>query len=140
MEEDDVMMNFGSTKADMNLKYRLGLEHALAKADFLNVPDLVLIQALVNFLALARRHDRPGFVWMMVGLIIRMAISVGLHPDGSNFPNLSPFEIEIRRRVWWGLYLIDVRASEDQGTEFTIAVDSFWHVFLKLRSTPHAGR
>lgn len=125
MEEEDVIMNFGSTKADMNLKYRLGLEHALAKADFLNVPDLVLIQALVNFLALARRHDSPRFVWMMVGLTIRMAISLGLHRDGSNFPNLSPFEIEMRRRVWWALCLIDVRASEDQGTEFTIAVDSF---------------
>lgn len=125
MEEEDVIMNFGSTKADMNLKYRLGLEHALAKADFLNVPDLVLIQALVNFLALARRHDSPRFVWMMVGLTIRMAISLGLHRDGSNFSNLSPFEIEMRRRVWWALCLIDVRASEDQGTEFTVAVDSF---------------
>lgn len=125
MEEEDVMMNFGSTKAELNLKYRLGLEHSLAKADFLNVPDLVLIQALVNFLALARRHDSPRFVWMMVGIAIRMAISLGLHRDGSNFSNLSPFEIEMRRRVWWALCLFDVRASEDQGTEFTIAVDSF---------------
>ncbi|KAJ5153139.1 uncharacterized protein N7482_009617 [Penicillium canariense] len=125
MEEEDVVMNFGSTKAELNLKYRLGLEHALAKADFLNVPDLVLIQALANFLALARRHDSPRFIWMMVGLAIRMAISLGLHRDGSNFEHLSPFEIEMRRRVWWGLCLIDVRASEDQGTDFTIAVGSF---------------
>lgn len=126
MEEEDVMMNFGSTKAELNLKYRLGLEHALAKADFLNVPDLVLIQAFVNFLALARRHDSPRFVWMMVGIAIRMAMSLGLHRDGTNFQqNLSPFEIEMRRRVWWALCLFDVRASEDQGTEFTIAVDSF---------------
>ncbi|KAF3390311.1 Bikaverin cluster transcription factor bik5 [Penicillium rolfsii] len=125
MEEEDVMINFGSTKAELNLKYRLGLEHALAKADFLNVPDLVLIQALVNFLALARRHDSPRFVWMMVGIAIRMAISLGLHRDGTNFQTLSPFEIEMRRRIWWSLCLFDVRASEDQGTEFTIAVDSF---------------
>lgn len=125
MEEEDVVTNFGSTKADLNLKYRLGFEHALAKADFLNVPDLVLIQALVNFLALARRHDSPRFVWMMVGIAIRMAMSLGLHRDGSNFDNLSPFETEMRRRVWWALCLFDVRASEDQGTEFTIAVDSF---------------
>jgi hypothetical protein len=125
MEEEDVIKNFGSTKAELNLKYRLGLEHALAKADFLNVPDLVLIQALVNFLALARRHDSPRFVWMMVGIAIRMAMSLGLHRDGSNFGNLSPFEIEMRRRVWWALCLFDVRASEDQGTEFTIPVDSF---------------
>ncbi|KAJ5469682.1 hypothetical protein N7539_009300 [Penicillium diatomitis] len=125
MEEDDVLVNFGSSKAELNIKYRLGLENALAKADFLSAPNLLLVQALVNFLALARRHDSPRYVWMMVGLAIRMAMSLGLHRDGTNFPGLSPFEIEMRRRVWWALCMLDVRASEDQGTEFTIAVDSF---------------
>jgi hypothetical protein len=125
MEEDDVNINFGSTKAELNLKYRLGLEHALAKADFLNVPDLVLIQAFVIFITLLRRHDSPRFVWMMAGLVIRMALALGLHRDGTNFDHLTPFEIEMRRRVWWIICAMDVRASEDQGTEFTIASGSF---------------
>lgn len=125
MEEDDVMTNFGSTKADLNLKYRLGLEHALAKADFLNVPDIVLVQAFAIFLFLVRRHDSPRFVWMMTGLVIRMAQAIGLHRDGSNFPNLPPFEVEMRRRVWWALCMLDIRASEDQGTDFTVTSGSF---------------
>jgi hypothetical protein len=125
MENDDIVINFGCTKQELNLKYRLGLEHALAKADFLNVPDLVLVQAFVNFLALLRRHDSPRYVWMMTGLAIRMAISLGLHRDGSKFANLSPYDVEMRRRVWWGICMLDVRTSEDQGTEFTIAEGSF---------------
>ncbi|KAJ5111027.1 hypothetical protein N7532_001562 [Penicillium argentinense] len=125
MEDDDIAMNFGSTKQELNLKYRLGLELALAKADFLNVPDLVLIQAFVNFLVLLRRHDSPRFVWMMTGLAIRMGIALGLHRDGSKFPNLSLYDIEMRRRVWWGICMLDQRASEDQGTEFTIQEGSF---------------
>lgn len=65
-----IITNFGSNKTDLNLRYRLGLELALAKADFLNVPDLVLVQALSIFLFLLRRHDSPRFVWMMYVFIL----------------------------------------------------------------------
>ncbi|KAJ4424448.1 hypothetical protein N0V82_000970 [Gnomoniopsis sp. IMI 355080] len=125
MEDDDVITNFGTTKGELSLKYRLGLEHALAKADFLNKPNLTLVQAFDIFLALARRHDSPRFVWMMTGLAIRMAQSLGLHRDGSRFPQLTPYEIEIRRRVWWALCFLDVRSSEDQGMDYTIVSGSF---------------
>ncbi|KAJ5726314.1 uncharacterized protein N7483_007671 [Penicillium malachiteum] len=125
MEEDDVMINFGVAKTDLNLKYRLGLEHALANADFLNTPDLALVQSLAIFLLLARRHDSPRYVWMMTGIAIRMAIALGLQRDGSHFGYLTPFEIEMRRRVWWSLIALDVRTSEDQGSDFTIILGSF---------------
>lgn len=62
---------------------------------------------------------------MMAGLAIRMAQSVGLQRDGSNFPNLSPYEVEMRRRVWWALCMVDIRASEDQASEYTIPSGSF---------------
>ncbi|KAI1340658.1 fungal-specific transcription factor domain-containing protein [Xylariaceae sp. FL0016] len=146
MEEDDVMQNFGCSKTHLNLKYRLGLEHALAGADFLNVPDLVSVQAFAIFLFLARRHDSPRFVWMLTGLVVRMAQALGLHRDGSRFEHLTPFEVEMRRRVWWALCLLDLRASEDQGTDLTIAIGSFDTKFpanindadidVKTRETP----
>lgn len=120
MEEEDVMTNFGQAKAELNLKFRLGFEHAMAKADFLNEPNMVLVQALLIFLCLARRHDSPRFVWMMTGLAIRMAQALGLQRDGSHFSHLSPYEIEMRRRVWWSLCTLDSRASEDQGTDVAI--------------------
>jgi hypothetical protein len=125
MEDDDVLNNFGATKIDLNLKFRRGLEQTLARADFLNDPDIVHVQTLTIFLALARRYDSPVYIWMMTGLLIRMARSVGLHRDGSQFPHLSPFEVEQRRRLWWMVIVVDIRASEDQGTEFTITEGSF---------------
>jgi hypothetical protein len=120
-----VMTNFGTSKADLNLKYRLGLEHALAQADFLENPDIMLVQALAIFLLLARRHDSPRYVWMMTGLVLRMAQYLGLQRDGSHFDHLTPFEIERRRRVWWALCMLDTRASEDQGTDPSISLGSF---------------
>ncbi|MCJ1438641.1 hypothetical protein MMC27_008031 [Xylographa pallens] len=125
MEEADIMTDFGCTKADLDLKYRLGLEHALVKANFLEIPDIVLVQAFTIFLFLVRRHDSPKFVWMMTGLLIRMAHALGLHRDGSHFDHLTPYEVEIRRRVWWSVCILDVQASEDQGMELTITRGSF---------------
>ncbi|KAI1162922.1 hypothetical protein F5B18DRAFT_357304 [Nemania serpens] len=125
MEDDDVVNNFGSTKTDLNLKYRLGLEHALARADFLHIPDITLVQAFTIFLLLVRRYDSPRFCWMMTGLVIRMAQALGLQRDGTHFKQFTPFEIDLRRRVWYALCALDVRASEDQGTEFTIQYGSF---------------
>lgn len=61
----------------------------------------------------------------MTGLVIRMGQALGLHRDGTHFDYLTPFEIEMRRRVWWTLCVLDVRASEDQGTDYTITKASF---------------
>lgn len=107
------------------LKYRQGLEHALAKADFLNTTDIAIVQALVISLMLFRRHDSPRYVWMMTGLLIRMAQALGLHRDGSRFPDLTPFEVESRRRLWWIVCVMDLRSSEDQGMDLTIIDGSF---------------
>lgn len=124
MEEDEIIANFDCTKSELSFKYRLGLEHSLAKADFLTEPDMTLVQALVIFLFLVRRQESPRFVWMMTGLVIRMAQALGLHRDGSHFTKLTPYEIETRRRVWWAVCLLDLRASEDQGTELSTTSNS----------------
>ncbi|KAK0636024.1 fungal-specific transcription factor domain-containing protein [Bombardia bombarda] len=125
MEEEDVQKQFESSRTDLRLRYRVALEHALAKADFLNTPDLQLVQAFTIFLFLARLDESPGFIWMMTGLVIRMAQALGLHRNGANLKHLTPYEVEIRHRVWWVLCVLDVRSSEDQGTDLTISQAAF---------------
>lgn len=61
----------------------------------------------------------------MTGLAVRMAQYLGLQRDGTHFGNLTPFEIEQRRKVWWVVCLLDVRACEDQGTDLLITSGSF---------------
>lgn len=48
-----------------------------------------------------------------------MAIGMGLHRDGSNF-KLSPFETEMRRRLWWAILTLDLRSAEELGTDMSI--------------------
>lgn len=56
--------------------------------------------------------------------MIRIAQSLGLHRDGSRF-GLSPFDTEMRRRLWWQICVLDVRASEDHGSDPSIMEQSF---------------
>lgn len=56
----------------------------------------------------------------MTGLAIRMAQGLGLHRDGLNFPRMTSYDVEIRRRVWWTVCMLDIRASEDQGSDMGI--------------------
>ena len=105
-------------------QYRFGVEQALARAGFLNTTEIVTVQAFVLFLVCVRRHDDTRFVWSLTGLAIRIAQSLGLHRDGSKF-GLSPFDTEMRRRIWWQVCILDTRASEDHGSDGGILQQSF---------------
>jgi hypothetical protein len=124
MSQDEVKSSFGTDKSVLIDRYRFGVEQALARADFLNTSELVIIQAFSLFLTCVRRHDQSKFVWSLAGLAIRLAIGLGLHRDGSKM-GLSPFDTEMRRRLWWSLCVLDVRASEDYGSEPAIQDGSY---------------
>ncbi|RYO76316.1 hypothetical protein DL766_009625 [Monosporascus sp. MC13-8B] len=120
MEEDEVKLNFGVEKATLVNKHRFATEQALAKANFLTTSELVVVQAFTLYLVLVRRYDNTRFSWTLTGLAIRIAQSLGLHREGTRFAELKPFDVEMRRRLWWTLCLLDLRSAEDQGTELTI--------------------
>jgi hypothetical protein len=113
-----------SEKEYLLRRYRFAVEQALAKARFLDTAEIVTLQAFVIFLVCVRSHDDTRFVWTLTGLAIRLAQALGLHRDGTKF-NLSPFNTEMRRRLWWQLCILDVRASEDHGFELSIRDQSF---------------
>ena len=100
-------------------RYRFGTEQALARANFLNTNEIVTVQAFVLFLVCVRRVDDTRFVWSLTALALRIAQSLGLHRDGSKF-GLSPFDTEMRRRLWWQVCILDTRAAEDHGSEPSI--------------------
>ncbi|KAH8894204.1 hypothetical protein GQ53DRAFT_780281 [Thozetella sp. PMI_491] len=125
MGDEEVKKNFGSEKSFLLSQYRFALEQGLAKANFITSADLTTIQAFLLFLMLVRRHDDTRFSWTLTGLIMRMGQSIGLHRDGTNFANLTPFEIEMRRRVFWQMCMLDLRSAEDQGSDLNVIDRTF---------------
>ncbi|KAH7128552.1 fungal-specific transcription factor domain-containing protein [Dendryphion nanum] len=111
-------------------RYRLGFEQSLAKADFLSRPNITTIQSLTLFLVCARFSVEKGFVWTMVGLLIRLSMKLGLHRDPVDL-GLSPFTSEMRRRLWWQIYVLDTRTAEDSDIDPFICTHFFNTKFPK---------
>ncbi|KAJ5278918.1 hypothetical protein N7478_004290 [Penicillium angulare] len=116
LKPDECLEKLGEDRKAAVKRYRFAVEQALSKAGFLNTQSLVLLQAAVLFLVCVRREDDSKFVWSMDAIVLRLAQGLGIHRDGTNFA-LKPFETEMRRRLWWHICLMDIRSSEDHGTD-----------------------
>jgi hypothetical protein len=124
MSADEVKGAFKVEKEELLKQYRFGCEQALARAGFLNTNEIVTVQAFVLFLVCVRRHDDTRFVWSLTGLALRIAQGLGLHRDGTRF-NLAPFDTEMRRRLWYHVIILDLRAAEDHGSDPSIVEYSY---------------
>ncbi|CAG9949870.1 unnamed protein product [Clonostachys rosea f. rosea IK726] len=103
--------------------FKHGLEQAFAHGDFLDRPSITALFALSIYLCGLRVQHRGRSLWILNGLAIRIAQSLGLHRDGERL-GLTPFQSEIRRRLWWHLLSRDGRAGEDHGLQ--VATSHTW--------------
>jgi transcriptional regulatory protein GAL4 len=72
--------------------------------------SLPLLQVMILLSNYAQKRNKPNTGWNYLGLGVRMALSLGLHRELPDW-NISLLEKEIRRRVWWGLFIFDSGAS-----------------------------
>jgi hypothetical protein len=121
---EDCLARFGEGKPVLLARYRFAIEQALARANFLITEEIVVLQALVLFLMCLRRNSYARVIWTLTGLVVRIAQTIGVHRDGVHF-GLKPFDVEMRRRLWWQVCILDTRASEDHGCDPTITEQSF---------------
>ena len=77
--------------------------------DMLETGNLTLVQALTLIANYVQKRDKPNSGYNYIGVARRIAMGIGLHKE---FPNwqTSLLTQEMRRRVWWSLYVLDVGA------------------------------
>ena len=63
--------------------------------------------------SLQGRFDRHA-AWILSGTIVRIAQKMGYHRDGELL-GLSPFETEMRRRIWWQILMQDAKNAMISG-------------------------
>lgn len=61
--------------------------------------------------------------WNLFGLAIRSSIAIGLHIDPSGDPSINTIEREVRKRVWWGCFVLDRTLCMKFGRPPSIALD-----------------
>jgi Fungal specific transcription factor domain len=120
VKPDECKYRFGESKTDLLARFRFGIEQALARADFLKTDSVFVLQAFIVFLICLRPNENPRVVWSLTSLAVRIAQGLGLHRDGEHYANLTPYKREMRRRLWWHAAVLDLRASEDLGSDPSI--------------------
>lgn len=78
--------------------------------DMLETGTLTLVQALTLISNYVQKRNRPNSGYNYLGLAKRMAMSIGLHKEFSDWRS-RPLWLETRRRVYWCLYIFDVGAT-----------------------------
>jgi hypothetical protein len=108
-------------KTNLLAKYRLGLRKALVQANFLATSEFAVLQAFTIYLMSMRMLYDPRTMWILSGVASRLGQSVGLHRDGTTL-GLSPFDTEMRRRLWWQIIILDSRSAELSGSKRTFSI------------------
>ncbi|KAI4598747.1 hypothetical protein KJ359_002639 [Pestalotiopsis sp. 9143b] len=103
-------------------KFRERVRQLLGSA--LDQSDISTIQALLIMTnSLFALGDERSAAWLYAGLAFRMIVDLGMHIDVLDFVGARKFteeDLEIRRRVFWGAFVIDKIQSLYQGRPFTI--------------------
>jgi hypothetical protein len=101
---------------DMARNFRNLMSQCLVLADYTK-PYPYMIETLVFHLHadFSQTKDAHVSVWLLAGMIARLAMRMGYHRDAKMFPNITPFQGEMRRRVWTFVRQADVLFSFQMG-------------------------
>lgn len=111
--EDEFEELFETSKAILTSRYRGATETLIAQTKLMQGPNLISLQAFVIYLQGLRMFS-PASSWTLVAVAVRLASALGL---GSENPtSMSGFELELRRRLWYVICLLDTQATLDRGS------------------------
>ncbi|KAL4954141.1 fungal-specific transcription factor domain-containing protein [Aspergillus filifer] len=105
-------------------QYRTAVEYLLSHLDLRGSTSMTVLQAFTIYLITGRCDLNGPDVYALVGLAIGMALKMGFNQDGESLGQ-PPFEVEMRRRLWWQILILDMRMAEDGRSEPCILESSF---------------
>lgn len=105
---------FNEPREKLLSRYLSATRIALSRARFMSTTSLVVLQALFLYIFTIRETSEARLIFSLNGVALRVAEGMGLHRDGTSL-GLSPFETEMRRRIWWQMKLHDWRTASLAG-------------------------
>ena len=112
----DILGNTKEQQAAQNRMYRKRIVQCLIAGEYTKGGPWVL-ETLIHYIYVefALHPDTEKDIWYILGIEVNVAIKSGYHRDPVHFPNLSPFEGEMRRRVWATVMLGDIMVPTQLG-------------------------
>ncbi|KAI1388153.1 putative C6 transcription factor [Hypoxylon trugodes] len=123
MNEQECQSSFGIEASLAHSRYRIATRQALENARLLSTSSPMTLQAYSLFMMCVRTTYRCDTLYILSGMAVRLARKMGLHRDGTSL-GLSPFETEIRRRLWWHVVHVDFRVADVLGIKPSLDLSS----------------
>jgi Fungal specific transcription factor domain len=110
----------GRTK-DMASNYRTLTKECLQLAEYVK-PSILILETWILHLHSEYTHtgDADVSCWIFTGMIVHLAMRMGLHRDPKHYPNITPFQAEMRRRIWTFVRQADLLFSFQLGLPSSI--------------------
>ncbi|KAG9792325.1 hypothetical protein KCU88_g862, partial [Aureobasidium melanogenum] len=137
LTETECQERFGQSRRNLLSHYVASTKMALARADFMNSKNLVVLQALTLHILSIRDTSSPRSIWTLTGVALRIAEAIGLRQNATLLA-LAPFEAEIWRRIWSCLKMHDNRAAEMCGLPTFQPLNGDIHMTGTLTNTDDA--
>ncbi|KAK4935482.1 hypothetical protein LTR10_023469 [Elasticomyces elasticus] len=118
LEEAECVRIMGEAKAVALGRFRVTTEGLLAKANLYTATNLTTLQAFVVYLIGLRASSGWRSVWAMTATAVRLGQAIGLDQD---MQSSSPFNQEMRRRLWFSIGVLDLQAAFDGGSFSALA-------------------
>ncbi|KAH8657885.1 hypothetical protein BX600DRAFT_482480 [Xylariales sp. PMI_506] len=118
MNEDACLAEFGQARAQLLSQYDYSIRQALFNAAWLSTSNMSILSSFVMYLSVVRRQTDPRSLWIWTGMGTRLMQRMGIHRDGEGM-GLRPYDVELRRRLYWHLVSLDTYAGRISGTSDT---------------------
>lgn len=107
-------------KAELNQSSNFHYHYALGFfSQLMASHTLADVQALALLGMHVRGLPKPGACWMLISITLNLAIELGLHRSAKSWAPTSKrpslLEIEMRKRVFWGIVILHVTVSGNLG-------------------------
>ncbi|KAK6351055.1 lactose regulatory protein lac9 and GAL4-like protein [Orbilia javanica] len=119
-----------TTPNELDIYYYEQARHHLT-ADIFESGRLGMVQALTLMANYLQKRNKPNSGHIIMGIAIRMALSLGLHREFPDW-NVAPLQKEIRRRVWWSLFVLDAGACVTLGRPVTFGEGTLGALNVRL--------
>ncbi|KAL4881188.1 fungal-specific transcription factor domain-containing protein [Aspergillus karnatakaensis] len=102
--------------------YREKIVQCLVMAEYTKAGPYVL-ETVINYVYVEFiiHPDADKDMWLLLALEVNLARRMGYHRDPSHFPNIFPFQAEMRRRLWATVLMSDILLSSQMGMPRMIA-------------------
>ena len=107
-KNQDEPYEYQGRSQDLSAMFRSLTQQCLQLVDYAKIEQTTIETMCLHLIAEYHKTGEADIgLWVLSRMVISLAMRFGVHRDGKNFCGISPFQCEMRRRVWAFLRTVD---------------------------------